>query len=284
MISTFSDAGRTRTDLLLFFVGTFAVSWLPWGAALLAGGDIGQPVPYVLFVIGAFGPTAAAAVLWLAGRRRPRGGNPLRAAHRWLPLALLLGAAPAVAAAVVEGPLDLAAAGERVAAMGGPLMVIGFVLITGPLAEEFGWRGYAQPRLRRALAPVPTAVLLGLAWAVWHVPLFLLIGTSQSAMGLVSWQALLFFATFVPLSYTIWVVSERCRGGVAAAVAVHAAYNGASGLLPASSTAAALLVTALTTAIALALHVLIGRPSSPTTSTLEPRCGVGALETPRHIS
>jgi membrane protease YdiL (CAAX protease family) len=109
---------------------------------------------------------------------------------------------------------------------------------------------------------VPTAVVLGVVWAVWHAPLFLLTGTSQAETGLISVQALLFFVTFVPLSYLIWVVSERLRGGVAAAVAAHAASNGAAGLFPASSTVAALVTTAVTTAIAVALHLLVGRTAT----------------------
>jgi membrane protease YdiL (CAAX protease family) len=249
----------SRHDLLLFLAGTFGGSWALWGAALLAGGDVAQPLPRLLFVLGTFGPTAVALLLWCCGRRWPRGGNPLRSVARWLPAALALGAAPGLAGALVDGTLDPAVAAGRAATIGGPLMVLGYVLVAGPLAEEFGWRGYAQPRLRRLLAPVPVAVLLGIAWAAWHLPLFLIAGTTQHEIGLGSVQALLFFVTFVPLSYTIWVVSERLRGGVAAAVAVHAAYNGASGLFPSSSTAAALVTTAVVAATAVVLHVVVRR-------------------------
>jgi hypothetical protein len=118
VLTALPDPARTRTDLRLFFAGTFAASWAPWGAALLAGGDLAQPVPHVLFVVGTFGPSAVAALLWLAGRRRPRERGSIRSAHRWFLPALLLGAAPAVAAAVVDGSFDLAAAGARVAAAG----------------------------------------------------------------------------------------------------------------------------------------------------------------------
>jgi membrane protease YdiL (CAAX protease family) len=267
MTSTMPAAGlpsrrRTNADLLLFLAATFAVSWLPWGAALLAGGDTAEPLPRLLYVAGTFAPTAVALLLWCCGRRRRPGPDPFRAVVRWLPPALVLGALPPVAGALVDGTLDLAVASDRAATVGGPLLVIPFVLLAGPLSEEFGWRGYAQPRLRRLLAPVPTAVVLGLVWAVWHAPLFLLTGTSQAETDLISVQALLFFVTFVPLSYVIWVVSERLRGGVAAAVAVHAASNGAAGLFPATSTAAALVTTAVTTAIAVALHVLVARTAT----------------------
>jgi len=212
-----------------------------WAMALAAGGRIDQTTPYVLFVVGAFGPTLVAAALWLAGRRRPRGRRPFRHVHRWLPAALLLGAAPALTAALLTGSFDLQAAGQQVSALGGPLAVVGFALFTGPLSEEFGWRGYAQPRLRRTLSPYATSLVLGLAWGLWHLPLFLLAGTSQSELGLFSWQALLFFVGWVPVSYTIWTVSERLRGGVAAAVnaadgnAAHAADRTRPGRAPMGS-------------------------------------------------
>ena len=258
-LSALTADRESRSDLGLFFGATFGFSWLMWALALAAGGRIDQTTPYVLFVVGAFGPTLVAAALWLAGRRRPRGRRPFRHVHRWLPAALLLGAAPALTAALLTGSFDLQAAGQQVSVLGGPLAVVGFALFTGPLSEEFGWRGYAQPRLRRTLSPYATSLVLGLAWGLWHLPLFLLAGTSQSELGLFSWQALLFFVGWVPVSYTIWTVSERLRGGVAAAVVAHAAVNTADGLFPAASPAGVLIGTAAATGTAIALAALNGR-------------------------
>ncbi len=62
----------------------------------------------------------------------------------------------------------------------GQLTVLGlnFVLvflIAGP-GEEFGWRGFALPRLERGLTPLRAALVVGLMWWAWHLPLQLQIG------------------------------------------------------------------------------------------------------------
>jgi membrane protease YdiL (CAAX protease family) len=46
--------------------------------------------------------------------------------------------------------------------------------IGGPLFEEPGWTGFAQPRLQRLYGPLARGVLLGSLWALWHLPGFLI--------------------------------------------------------------------------------------------------------------
>lgn len=50
----------------------------------------------------------------------------------------------------------------------------------GPVGEEFGWRGYAMPRLLALMPPIAAGALLGAIWAVWHIPAFLISTSSQS--------------------------------------------------------------------------------------------------------
>ena len=56
--------------------------------------------------------------------------------------------------------------------------MVGYTLLAGPLTEEFGWRGFLQPRLRERYRRIHTTVVLAVAWGLWHVPLFLLPGST----------------------------------------------------------------------------------------------------------
>ena len=47
------------------------------------------------------------------------------------------------------------------------------LLLAGGL-EEFGWRGFAQPRLQERYSALTAAVAIGVLWALWHLPLFYL--------------------------------------------------------------------------------------------------------------
>jgi uncharacterized protein len=53
------------------------------------------------------------------------------------------------------------------------------LLILGPLSEEIGWRGYALGRLQTRWNSLTSSLIIGLVWALWHFPLFMMVGTSQ---------------------------------------------------------------------------------------------------------
>jgi len=46
-------------------------------------------------------------------------------------------------------------------------------VILGPLWEEPGWRGFALPRLQAQFGPIVGKIILGVLWALWHLPGFL---------------------------------------------------------------------------------------------------------------
>ena len=60
------------------------------------------------------------------------------------------------------------------------LPALALALFLGPI-EEFGWRGLALPLMQRKLSPFWAGLILGVIWALWHVPSFFLSGMPQTA-------------------------------------------------------------------------------------------------------
>jgi membrane protease YdiL (CAAX protease family) len=53
------------------------------------------------------------------------------------------------------------------------LLFFSVTLFVAGALEELGWRGFMQPRLQQRFSALTTSVVIGLVWAVWHVPLIL---------------------------------------------------------------------------------------------------------------
>ncbi|MDQ2708913.1 MAG: CPBP family intramembrane metalloprotease [Actinomycetota bacterium] len=230
MVDTSAVRPESLHRLWQFAVVCLALTWVPWAVLGALGLDVNHGVAQVVFALAASGPSSAALVMWLNYRRDgARTRIPVRISWSWPLDSVILGAAPTVLAALCLHATDVSTiprhAASVVASVGGPIAVLGYLLISGPLSEEFGWRGYVQPRLRQRFGRIRTSVVLGSGWALWHVPLFLLNGTGQHEIGLFTTEGVLFFITLIPLSYTILLVSEHLRGGVWAAV-ITEGYSG----------------------------------------------------------
>jgi membrane protease YdiL (CAAX protease family) len=252
---------RPLIDIMRFAAITVAISWVPWAVLGLTHTSIGSGVGFVVFAVAASGPSLAALIMFLSGSRR----LPRRVRFVWwLPIAgILLGAAPAVVAAVCTNFRDLGAIPEHatatIASVGGVFGALAYTLISGPISEEFGWRGFLQPRLLEFLSPMRATFLIAACWGAWHVPLFFLAGTGQHELGVL--QGCLFFVDLVPLSYLMLLASERLGGGVWVAIAIHAAWNLSEALMPSPSQVASVVETLAFFVMAAGAGVFIIRKS-----------------------
>jgi membrane protease YdiL (CAAX protease family) len=86
------------------------------------------------------------------------------------------------------------------------------------LGEEFGWRGFAHPRLVSRHGLVRGSLILGLGWAAWH-----LMYSINTSTGSFDWLGLSLLGAELPLySVIIASVFERSGRSMAVAIAFHA--------------------------------------------------------------
>ena len=157
-----------RHDLVLFFVLAFVLSWSIWPLMLL-NPDSSPMVP--------FGPLLAALVLtavvggWrgVVALLKPVGR--WRVHPLWYVVALLgpfLITGLSGAAAVLLGA-PAPGWGVYSDLPGVAASIVSTMLVIG-LIEEPGWRGYALPRMQRNHSALWAALVLGVVWALWHLP------------------------------------------------------------------------------------------------------------------
>ena len=101
------------------------------------------------------------------------------------------------------------------------------VLIGGPLFEEPGWSGFAQPRLQPLHGPLVGGLILGSLWALWHLPGFLI--PSQDLTDIPPRGSVLDFVVFalalIALRLIMQWVFNNTKGSVLMAILVHASWN-----------------------------------------------------------
>jgi hypothetical protein len=95
-----------------------------------------------------------------------------------------------------------------------------FFFLGGSFGEEFGWRGFALPRLLKIYGPFAASLVIGVFWTIWHLPLFGIAGTSQFYTPL--WLYFI-YVTALSVQYT-WVF-RRSDGNVFACLLLHTFTN-----------------------------------------------------------
>ncbi len=179
-----------KHQIIIFFTLTFIISWSPWytgGVGFKAAGPSYAGLIVVLLVSGWVGikEMLGRLVKWRVG-------------YRWWVVAFF---GPLVVVLTAIG-LHILAGGEAPSFQVWkvePLMIpVLMLILISPIGgaggeEPFGWRGYAQPMLQEKLgkwAPIITSFIIGIVWAVWHLPEFYNPASTQYALG---WSG------FVPL-------------------------------------------------------------------------------------
>jgi uncharacterized protein len=214
---------RKRVGLAAFVLIAFGVPWMGWIAFRLS-----RHPSAMLEALALFWLPAACSVAGFVASFAEGGAGGLRAfaarvfslRFSWylFPLALSLPLA-AGALTFITHPGDLVHGGTpRLSLLGGAAAFLAN-LWTGPLAEEFGWRGYLLPKFAERWPPVVAGLAVGVVWTLWHLPLLY-----DSAFADAP-SAVKFLATTTAWSVTLALLVSRARGSVLPAVACHWAIN-----------------------------------------------------------
>lgn len=200
-----------------FFALTFALSWASWVASF----RFQQPA---LYYLGVFAPAIVALAL--------DGTAPLQrifrpdVGARWYLFAISYVAAVKLAVAVIH----------RVALGAWPrfgdeawYLIAGAIIISTPVqaGEELGWRGYALPRLAARFGMARASLLLGVVWALWHLPFFFLPGTDKTGQSIT-----VYTLQVTALSVAMAWLYVQAKGSLLLMMLMHSAGNQTKDIVP----------------------------------------------------
>lgn len=265
MVAISSDASvgqRTGREALWFYAIACGFSWAIWLPVMLEGFGLTDWLePYdpewfykiayarglsdidLLTVLGGFGPIVAA--VWVTWRFRGTGAVkalfaralPPRIGFHWYLIAFCIPLAYHSFAGLIEMAQGHPFPIGNKSASDGPVMTLPAFLYSVAtmtvfiVVEELGWRGVMQPALQRHMSALKAALIVGVAWAYWHLPFF--INLNYLATG--SMGTAVFFTAITPL-FTIpltillaWVLNST-SGSIFLCMLVHAVNNSAARL------------------------------------------------------
>ena len=211
-------------SVAVFFVIVFAYTWSVWvGGYLLPGTEVGADVSQLWSVPGAWGPLIAAILVLRVSKSDVRAwaaqAVKWRIKPRWYLVALGLPILLKQASVVV---LILVGVTVRFSP---PTSIVGYILnfllvmlLAGGL-EEFGWRGFALPKLQTTYSALGASLIIGVVWATWHLPMYVM-NDPQSYIPF-----FLSLLRVVPEAILLTWLYNNTGGSVLLCMLFHAVYN-----------------------------------------------------------
>lgn len=209
-------------SIIKFIIIVIPATWLCWIPGLLVSQfsvDLPEAVYLTLATIGTWVPSIVGLVFLKRSKRRFRELFSLKLGWWWIPTLLILplGAVVAQVASVLfhgasfQGPTNYLLL---------PAQFIGALILTGPLGEEIGWRGYCLPELQKKFGALTSSIILGLIWVIWHVPAFFIEAAPQSKLPFIP-----FSITLLTVSVLITWIQNNTKQSVWPALIIHSATN-----------------------------------------------------------
>jgi len=221
--------------LLTFFIGTFAVTWICWISIAEAHISEHAPVRSALELLGTSAPALVA--LGLVAKNAGRTGIQdlirrllqWQVGARWYLLAVFY--MPAIKLTAALAHRTITGSWPQFGKDPWYLLVIAIIFSTPVQSgEEIGWRGFALPRLLERMGFARASILLGVIWAVWHLPVFFIPGADKYGQSFPVWAL-----GVTALSVAMAWIYVHTGGSLLLTMLMHAAVNNTSGIVPSAT-------------------------------------------------
>jgi len=223
--------------VVIFFLLTFLASWSLFIAAVSVSGtahygSIFSTLGYGMYLIGVFTPALVAVLLsWREQRRagvKALLSQMLRVPSHfvWYLFAIGYFLVVKIMAALIYRVI----AGEwPVFGHESFVVIAAAVIFSTPFqaGEELGWRGFALPRLSNQFGLPLASIILGLIWAVWHLPFFFFEGADKFGQSFP-----VYLVSVVALCVAIAWLYWRTRGSLLLVMFMHSAVNNTTEIVP----------------------------------------------------
>lgn len=181
-----------QKPFLFFLIFTFAISFITGFPTVFVPGKF-----EVLSYLSNFGPALGALIVVGVAEGTDGIKNLVRSLFQWRVkfiwyLVVLLGPALTMVTAVLLYNMfgensSVPNLNDWISILPQHLIVIislFLFMMVGIWGEEIGWRGFALPKLQKAYHPLLASLILGVIWAIWHLPAFFIENSQQAQLGM----------------------------------------------------------------------------------------------------
>jgi membrane protease YdiL (CAAX protease family) len=262
---------KETRNLVIFFVATFIWTWAFYAPLAISGNSPYQMPWMILLIFGGAGPSIIGVAMVLLTYDKEQRRDYWRRCFSlrrirllwWLVIFLIF---PATLAASIA--VDMAMGGstpgmEQLRGLiANPMMwplAVFLSFLSGPWSEEFGWRGYALEPIINRFGTLPGTVVLGVIWAVWHLPLYFMPATWHGQMGFRLAGFWTFIASTVALSLIMTWVYLNTNRSILSGMLLHFTSNFTAQLVAPSSDRSEILHAILLLVIGVTGWMLINR-------------------------
>ena len=226
---------KARGNLLPFFLLTYAVMWASFFTVAFARIPANSALGIFLLRLGAYAPSLVAIFLTARAAGGAGVSHLVSGVFKWrVPVRyyiLAVAFIPAIKLAAALLYRLISGAWPRMGSESLLLIPLAIVFSTPFQAgEEIGWRGYALPRLADRFGLRISSVILGLIWALWHVPQFFIRDAPEFGQ---SFPVYVLQVTALGVGFA-WLYA-RTNCSLLLVMLLHSATNNAKDIFPSAS-------------------------------------------------